>query len=66
MKPEKGDRVRLLHTNDGFTKRQSGALGTVTRGKEDVMEEYDQLHVAWDCGSSLSLIPQAGDRWEII
>jgi len=66
MKPEKGDRVRLLHTNDGFTKLQSGALGTVTRWKEDVMDEYDQLHVAWDCGSSLSLIPQAGDRWEII
>ena len=66
MKPVKGDRVRLLHTNDGFTKLQSGALGTVTRWKEDVMGEYDQLHVAWDCGSSLSLIPQSGDRWEII
>ena len=66
MKPEKGDRVRLLHTNDGFTKLQSGALGTVTRWIEDVMDEYDQLHVDWDDGSGLSLIPESGDRWEIV
>ncbi len=64
--PQKGDRVRLIHVNDGYTKLRSGALGTVTKWQEDVMGEYDQLHVAWDDGSRLGLIPQAGDQWEII
>ena len=64
--PQKGDRVRLLHTSDGYTKLQHGALGTVIRYRENVMDEYDQLHVAWDEGSRLSLIPESGDRWEIV
>ncbi len=64
--PQKGDRVRLIYTSDEFTKLRSGATGTVTRYQKDIMDEYDQLHVAWDEGSRLGLIPQSGDQWEII
>jgi hypothetical protein len=66
MMPQKGDRVRLVHTSDYMTKLQAGALGTVRKYRENVMDEYDQLHVDWDDGSGLSLIPESGDRWEIV
>ncbi len=64
--PQKGDRVRLIYTADFATKLQAGAMGTVRKYRENVMDEYDQLHVDWDDGSGLSLIPESGDRWEIV
>ena len=66
MPPQKGDRVRLIHRSDFATKLQAGAMGTVRKFRENVMDEYDQLHVDWDDGSGLSLIPESGDRWEIV
>ena len=66
MTPQKGDRVRLISTSDFATKLRAGALGTVRKYRENVMDEYDQLHVDWDDGSGLSLIPESGDRWEIV
>ena len=53
-----GDRIELLHTDDEYTKLRPGSLGTI----EAVYEGGDVLAVAWDDGSSLSMLLDAGDQ----
>lgn len=56
-----GDRVRLIHTADALTRLLPGDEGTVTR----VETEPDLIiAVRWDSGSTLSMIPDLGDRIE--
>jgi hypothetical protein len=55
-----GDRVRLVHTSDEYTTLPSGTMGTVR-----VIDDVGTLHVDWDNGSKLGLVPDE-DRWEII
>lgn len=56
----KGDRVRLLWTDDKYTANPPGLEGTVT-----FIDSMGTLHVTWDNGSRLGLIPGI-DRWEPI
>ncbi|WP_335989840.1 DUF4314 domain-containing protein [Glycomyces sp. MUSA5-2] len=53
-----GDRVALVRMNDPFTDLAPGALGTVMSWQSDI----GHLEVLWDNGSSLTVIPAAGDR----
>lgn len=56
LKP--GDRIKLVHTDDPYTKLKPGDLGTVTR-----VNGFGDLDINWDTGSTLSMI--AGeDSWE--
>ncbi|MEU6475365.1 DUF4314 domain-containing protein [Streptomyces sp. NPDC047017] len=58
MTYKKGDRVALVHTTDPHTELQPGDEGTVRR--------YDAglstLRVAWDSGSTLSMLLDDGDE----
>lgn len=56
-----GRRVRLIVLTDPYTKLRSGELGTVEH-----VDDMGTLHVKWDCGSSLGLCWDAGDRWTVL
>ncbi len=56
----KGDRVRLISTTDQFTELLHGDLGTVRR-----IDALGTIHVAWDSGSNLGLVP-GEDSWVIL
>ncbi|WP_281512580.1 DUF4314 domain-containing protein [Mammaliicoccus vitulinus] len=47
---KEGDRVKLSFMNDPYTRLSQGDKGTVT----DV-DDIGQIHVNWDCGSTLAL-----------
>ena len=60
-----GDRVELVHCTDQYTQLKRGEKGVVTG-----VREQPHLHksgtitvidVKWDSGSTLSMIPEAGD-----
>lgn len=55
-----GRRVRLLGTSDPYTRRQPGALGTVA-----LIDSLGTLHVRWDDGGTLGLVP-GEDDWELL
>ena len=57
-----GDRVALVRTDDPDTRLRPGDQGTVTRW--DPAQE--QLHVRWDSGSTLSMLPGEGDQVRLI
>ena len=57
---EKGDRVRLVSTGDTDTRLRPGAEGTVA-----FVDGMGTVHVDWDCGSTLGLIP-GEDAYEVI
>jgi hypothetical protein len=54
----KGDRVVLEHTSDPHTRLRPGDEGTVLRH----LDQPDTVHIAWDSGSTLAMLPDAGDR----
>jgi hypothetical protein len=54
-----GDRVELVATNDPYTDLRPGDRGTVTRVR-GFPEPTIDIH--WDGGSTLSILPDAGDR----
>lgn len=58
-----GARIRLLRTDDPYTKLQPGALGVVTAITESLRKR--QIHIQWDTGSSLALIDSVDD-FEIV
>lgn len=55
--PKQGTRVELIHTTDRFTKLEPGATGTVQR-----VDDVGTVHIHWDDGTSLGLIP-GEDQW---
>jgi hypothetical protein len=57
-----GDRVALVHTSDPHTRLIPGTAGTVT-GYDDRLA---QLAVAWDDGSSLSMLLRDGDQVRLL
>ena len=57
---KKGDRVRLIYMNDPYSDPGEWATGTV-----DCIDDIGTIHVLWDCGSRLGLIPGV-DRWVMI
>ena len=54
-----GRRVRLIHCDDPHTRLQPG-----TRGRVTFVDGLGTVHVAWDDGSRLGLIPGV-DQWEV-
>lgn len=60
MSPQVGDRVRLEFTNDKYTNLKPGDEGEVT-----FVDSIENVHVKWDNGSTLGLIPGV-DRWTVI
>lgn len=55
---QRGDRIELISMNDLYTDLARGARGTVESWQADI----GHLEVLWDSGSSLSVIPAAGDQ----
>ncbi|EAZ90056.1 DUF4314 domain-containing protein [Crocosphaera chwakensis] len=53
-------RIKLIFTNDPYTKLQPGSEGIV-----DFVDDTGQIHVLWDSGSRLALIPEE-DKFRII
>ena len=53
-----GARIRLVSTADPHTRLQPGTLGTIRR-----VDMLGTVHVRWDDGSTLGLIPEE-DTWE--
>lgn len=58
--PRVGKRVRLVRCIDPYTLNPPGTEGTVT-----MVDDTGTVHVRWDNGSTLGLIPGV-DRWEDI
>jgi hypothetical protein len=56
----KGRRVRLINCSDPWTSLPPGLLGTVT-----FTDDAGTLHVRWDNGSTLGLVP-GEDSWVIL
>lgn len=56
----KGKRVMLIEMKDEHTKLKEGDMGTVK-----FEDDLKQIHVDWDNGSSLALIPGI-DKYSII
>jgi hypothetical protein len=65
-----GQRIRLVRTEDSFTRLKPGDEGTIMRITRTNLfgdfERVEQISVKWDNGSHLSLLPSAGDDFEII
>lgn len=55
-----GKRVRLISCSDPYTKNSPGTEGTV-----EFVDDTGTLHVKWDNGSTLGLIP-GEDCWELV
>lgn len=51
--------MRLIETQDPYTDLEPGALGTIA-----LVDDAGTLHVDWDNGASLGLIPGV-DRYTI-
>lgn len=56
-----GRRVRLVRTTDVHTRLVPGTLGTVR-----LVDDFGTVHVKWDDGSSLGMIEEAGDAFDVI
>tara|TARA_R110000772_G_scaffold55_9_gene358 strand:- start:11753 stop:11995 length:243 start_codon:yes stop_codon:yes gene_type:complete len=57
---KKGDRIKCIEMQDDPNPIESGAEGTVRH-----VDDADQIHVNWDDGRTLALIPGV-DQYEII
>jgi hypothetical protein len=58
----RGDRVVLEHTNDPLTRLRRGDQGTVAFDQR----ETGTVSVAWDSGSCLAILLDAGDRIRLL
>ena len=47
-----GTRIELIGLEDAYTKLKPGDTGTV-----DFVDDIGQIHIKWDTGSKLALIP---------
>ena len=56
-----GQRVRLVFTDDKHTTLRAGDEGVVT-----FIDDIGTVFVDWDNGSSLGLVEDAGDRFEVL
>jgi len=54
-----GRRIRLISCDDPYTQLEPGTRGVIT-----LVDGLGTVHVAWDDGSRLGLIPGV-DLWEI-
>ena len=58
-----GDRVELVATNDPYTRLRPGDRGTVTAVADSPEPTID---IAWDNGSTLAVLPDAGDQIRLL
>ncbi len=58
--PNVGDRVALVDCADAYTTIEPGTRGTVR-----LIDSIGTVHVVWDDGSTLGLVP-GWDTWEPI
>jgi Domain of unknown function (DUF4314) len=58
-----GDRVELVATNDPYTRLRPGDRGSVTSVADTPEPTID---IAWDNGSTLAILPDAGDRVRLL
>ena len=56
-----GKRVRFLRSSDPFTKLQHGDEGVVT-----TVDDFGTVHIKWDNGSTLGMITEEGDRFQLV
>lgn len=61
MQIGKGARIRLLHTDDRYTKLRPGDEGTIDDITNTPWPNTRQIWVKWDSGSSLALIDGKDD-----
>jgi urease beta subunit len=54
-----GDRVQLISTTDPYTRLEPGVRGTVR-----LVDAVGTVHVDWDNGSRLGLVPDE-DQWRV-
>jgi hypothetical protein len=59
---QRGDRIALVRTDDPGTRLHPGDRGTVTRWDPD----HRQLHIRWDSGSTLIMLPGEGDQVRLL
>ncbi len=55
-----GTRIELIGLEDAYTKLKPGDTGTV-----DFVDDIGQIHIKWDTGSNLALIP-GEDSFKVI
>lgn len=55
-----GQRIELVYTSDPYTELKPDDQGTVF-----LIDGMGTVHVNWDCGSNLGLVP-GEDRWKVI
>jgi hypothetical protein len=55
-----GDRIALVYTGDPYTSLLPGERGTVR-----FIDSAGTVHVKWDCGSALGLVP-GHDQWRVV
>ena len=55
----KGTRIHLIHMHDNWGCKLDGSFGTVDR-----VDDAGTIHMHWDMGSSLGLIPDE-DEFEV-
>jgi hypothetical protein len=62
-----GKRIKLVYTDDPYTRLKSGDMGTITFISElpSQMGGDRQLWVSWDSGSNLAMI-EGKDSYEIL
>ena len=48
----KGKRIELIYTSDPYTELKPG-----DRGNVDFVDDMGTIHVTWDNGSTLGLVP---------
>ena len=56
-----GKRVRLVSTDDPWTRLRQGDEGVVTS-----VDCTGTVHVRWDSGGHLGLVEEAGDRFVVV
>ena len=56
----KGDRIEFISSSDSYTRLQPGTLGTVS-----MVDSMGTVHVRWDDGSTLGMIP-GEDQFRLI
>jgi hypothetical protein len=55
-----GDRVEIVRCYDAYTRLRPGTRGTVT-----LIDDLGTVHVRWDDGRNLGLVP-GQDEWRVV
>ena len=56
-----GKRVRFMRSNDQYTKLVWGDEGVVSH-----IDALGTVHIKWDNGSTLGMITEEGDRFQVV